>query len=494
MSLRLRVLLLVTVVNVVVFAAGLWFLASGLVEQREELQREFVERLDYTLRPTIDPEGDLKVAQILQWPYWKEFEDALIVDRNWEVAADGRIVPRAVFLNPTGSFRRRHPVDVDAILRLMVQAVEESRPIAGGDGISLPVYDSSGRTWGACWFRLDTRVDRGRLVMSLLPWFLGSTVLLILGTFLLMRSFVLQPVEQLAEGARRVRAGALGTRLAVPRRHDELSDLMRSFNEMTEQVQSFNERLEREVEQATLRVRQVEKAAMRQRQLAAMGELAAGIAHEINNPLGGMLNAVEVLGREDVSEVRRRKYLGLLHDGLERVRATVGKLLRFTPRGTARAAVDLREAAREAAALVEHRAEKLGVAFEVDPGEEPARVLGDRTELGQAILNLVVNALDALEESPPAGGGRVAVTVRAAAERVVVTVEDDGPGVAPEMLDRIGDLFYTTKDVGKGTGLGLALVQSIALQHGGRVELSSKPGEGLRVEVHLPRLAEEPAP
>ena len=492
MSLRLRVLLLVTIVNVVVFTAGLWFLSIELAREREELQLEFAERLDYTLRPTIDPGGALKVAQILQWPYWKDFEDAVIIDRNVYVGDDGRVVPRAVFLNPTGSFRRRHSVDVDAILRLMVKAMDGGQPVSGAQGLSVPIYDLGGRTWGALWFRLDTSVDRAALLMSLAPWFLASTVLLTLGTFLLLRRFVLKPVEALAGGARRVRAGALDTRLPVPRRRDELADLIRSFNEMTAEVQSFNERLEREVGIATAQVRAIEAAAMRQRQLAAMGELAAGIAHEINNPLGGMVNAVQVLERGDLDEARRARYLALLLDGLERVRETVGKLLRFTPRETVRTAIDLGEAARAAISLVEHRAEGQNVRIELFVEPDLPLVLGDRTELGQAVLNLVGNALDALESAPPAGGGRVVVRLALIANRVSLSVEDDGPGVAPEVLERLGSLFYTTKEVGRGTGLGLALVHSIALQHGGRVELSSRLGMGFRAELLLPVL-EAPA-
>ncbi len=486
MSLRIRVLILVTAVNVVVFAAGMWFLSLELAREREELQLEFAERLDYILRPTIDPRGELKVAQILQWPYWKDFQDAILVDRNLQVGADGRVVPRGVFLNPTGSLRRGHGLDVDAVLRFMLRAVDEGQPIGGAQGLSVPIYDLAGRTWGALWFRLDTGVDRRALLWTLLPWFLGSTVLLTLGTFLLLRRFVLEPVEKLAEGAQRVRRGALDTRLEVPRRRDELSELMRSFNDMTREVQGFNERLAREVEAATAQVRAVEAAAMRQRQLAAMGELAAGIAHEINNPLGGMVNAVQVLQREDVAPERRERYLGLLLDGLERVRLTVGNLLRFTPRATALVEIDLAEAVRAALSLVEHRAERAGVRLEFEPQASLPPVLGDRTELGQAVLNLVGNALDALEQAPPPGGGRVRVTLGRLGERLALVVEDDGPGVEPEVLERLGNLFYTTKEVGKGTGLGLALVQNIALRHGGRVEFTSRPGAGFRAQVLLP--------
>src|SRR5262249_31029633 len=112
----------------------------------------------------------------------------------------------------------------------------------------------------------------------------------------------------------------------------ERADLIRQFNAMATTVQGFNTTLEREVARATEKARAAEAAAMTQRRLAATGELAAGVAHEINNPLGGLLNAAESLASEDLSEAKRSQYQALLHGGLERIQATVGRLLRLAPR------------------------------------------------------------------------------------------------------------------------------------------------------------------
>jgi len=172
---------------------------------------------------------------------------------------------------------------------------------------------------------LPQGTDGRRLLLRyVLPAFLFSSVLLTLGTFVALRRFVLDPVERLARGARAVAGGDLSVRVEPPRRGDELARLIETFNVMTARVARFSEELEREVERATDAARRAEAAAMTQRRLAAMGELAAGIAHEINNPLGGLVNAAEVLGREDLPADKRRRYVALLSGGLERIRRTVG--------------------------------------------------------------------------------------------------------------------------------------------------------------------------
>ncbi len=117
--------------------------------------------------------------------------------------------------------------------------------------------------------------------------------------------------------------------------------------------------------------------------------------------------------------------------------------------------------------------------------------MGEANELAQAVLNLLVNALDALE-GVPTGIGRIAVDLSREETELVLSVADNGPGVSADELPRIADAFYTTKDVGRGTGLGLAIVHNVAASHGGRVELFSTPGQGLRAEIRLPARMRSP--
>jgi len=473
-SLRLRVLSLIAVANVLVFAAGVYYLPRKIAEKRVADQVKYTERLLPHIRYAIDPDKELRVGQILSWPNWDVYADAIILDLN----------PRGVSLNPVGSLGRGPEFDREAIEKDVATAVERGETIESAGGVAMPVFDAHGDTWGGCWFRVDPQIDHAGLTRDLLPWFLASTLLLFLGTFVVLRRYVLQPVNRLAGGARALRDGDLAVRVELPRHRDELADLITTFNTMASEVRVFHEHLAVEVENATRKAYLAEAAAMRQRRLAAMGELAAGIAHEINNPLGGLINAADVLGRDTLTPEKRARYLELLRGGLERIQGTVSKLLRLTPRQAVLAPVSLDEPVRDAIDLVRHRAEKQGVLLTQRSDGASHVVQGLQSELGQAVLNLLVNALDALEERGP--GGAIEVGLERAGGEVVCRVVDDGPGVDPARLDSISDLFYSTKSADRGSGLGLALVHSVADQHGGRVHLQNGEGGGFLVELFLP--------
>ena len=454
------------------------------------------------------PRAGLNVAPLLSWPSWDRFQDAILLDRNLARTAAGEVTPLGIALNPLGRARRRPDLDQQAIYAAIARAIELGQPVDGVEGGRvLPIVGPQG-VFGACWYLLP-RGPGGRelLLRYVLPAFAFSTALLTLGTFVAMRRFVLDPVERLARGARAVAAGDLSVRVQPPRHGDELASLIETFNEMTARVARFKVELSREVQRATQAARRAEAAAMTQRRLAAMGELAAGIAHEINNPLGGLVNAAEVLGREDLPADRRRRYVELLAGGLERIRRTVGQLLGFTPRSARPELIAVHQPVLDAVALVRHRAAKLGVelvvrcgghaAHDGEPGEALLAALGalppvrgEAHEIAQAVLNLLVNSLDALEERPARPGGaprgRIDVELESAAGWVAIEVRDDGPGVDPSVLERASDLFFTTKAPGRGSGLGLAIVHNVVAAHGGRVELSSQPQRGFRVRLELP--------
>ncbi len=487
MSLRSRVLLLVFLINAAVFGAGAAFLFRAQVRQEREQAEERTADLLYTLKGTIRPGSELNVAYILQWPYWSSVADAILVDRGAYRLASGGVRAPGIALNPVGSNRRPAAFDEDAALSSVLRAMETRGPVRGVQGGQAVPIEGERGLWGGLWYRAEIHVDRLALVRRMLPWFLLSSLLLTAGTFSMMRRLVLDPVRQLADGARRVQGGDLAVRLAEPARKDELSDLVRSFNAMTSTVEGFNARLSHEVRQATELARRAEAAAMTQRRLAAMGELAAGIAHEINNPLGGLQNAALSLARDDLPRERRERYLGLLQSGLQRIGETVNRLRRFTPREAHSEPLDLVEVARDAIDLVGHRALRLGVTIALE-GERSLPVRGARNELGQALLNVLANALDALEErgTRDPAGARIDVVVEARDGGARVVVRDNGPGVPREELARVADLFYTTKEVGKGTGLGLALVHDALRRHGGRVRLDSEPERFFEVDLWLP--------
>ena len=496
LSLRVRVLLLITLLNVVLFVVGGAYLKGRMREADKQVRSLVEDVLGSGLRSNIDNDSDFKVGPILSYKSWATLrswgllEDVILVGSRNLARVGDLVIAGGIDLNPLGSLRRGPDFDRQEVLSGLLEAIETNRRItvAGGHAVTVA---TDGRVWGACWFKVDRPVAFLGIFGQLLPLFLASTFLLTIGTFWVLRVAVLEPVEQLAEGARRVSAGDLSVSLPEPNRSDELADLVRTFNQMTSTVRGFNETLEEEVREATAKARAAEQAAMTQRRLAAMGELAAGIAHEINNPLGGMLNAVEVLSQEGVPATRRQRYGDLVARGLARIGETVSRLRRFTPREAAREPLDLVPVVQDGLALIQHRAERLGVALDwTPPTASFPPVIAARNEVGQALLNLLSNALDAIEEygvgASASGPARLRIELNLVDGAVQLAVEDNGPGVAEEELTRIADLFYTTKEVGRGTGLGLALVHRAMSELGGRVDLSSRPGAGLRAVLVFP--------
>lgn len=506
-------LLLVGVINVLSFGVAGLLLFPALAQEAQERFEEAADELAGTLREAVRPGAEANVASILDWPLWSQFDDAIVVDSNLEQRGD-RWVPRGVSLNPRGQARRGPEFSRDEVFAALESSIWRARQSLGSPGPVLedPIEVLGGRTqviwverqpWGALWYRPADPDLVAQTARRLAPAFALSTLLLTLSTFVLLRRAVLEPVRDLARAAGGLERGEMHRRAPDPGQNSgELADLTRRFNAMADELQSFQGKLTERVDEATRQAREAEQNAMLQRRLAAMGELAAGIAHEINNPLGGLLNAVDALRKPDMPPDRRERYLALLADGLERIRGTVGQTLRMAPREHSASEFDLLDVVRDACALVRHRVDQLGVALSatlggrdvLDPssGVSPATVVAARNELGGALLNLLQNALDALE--PQAREGRPAqltLTLESAdlgdqRQGWRLAVRDNGPGLDAELLERARDLFFTTKDPGRGTGLGLSIVHNVMDSHGGRLELSSAPGAGFEAILWLP--------
>ncbi|HIF40209.1 MAG TPA: HAMP domain-containing histidine kinase [Planctomycetes bacterium] len=489
------------------------YLREALISaQRAEISIRFRGGLLLPLtRPAGDSAGEIWGAGFFPFPTWlylmpgpffspAKWMTGAIIDPLEEDPSPADLRLGRVYLNPMGSAHRSPLWDQEAVLSQIRQAATEGDPVGDERGLAVPLRLASGELWGGVWLRPREDPIVRPILRQLGPWFLLSTVMLTLATFFGVHRLVLDPVRRLAQGARRLRMGDLTARVPEVRRRDELADLVRSFNGMAEKLEGFNARLATEVQEATAAAREAEAAAMTQRRLAATGELAAGIAHEINNPLGGMLNALEVLGRPDLDPETRERYLELVQGGLERIGETVGKVLRLAPRETAVEPLALVGPLGDALGLIQHRADVQGTQMWLE-GEGGARlasdeqafeawsalplVRGQRNELGQAILNLLVNSLDALVDHA-SGEGRIRVGLESEGEWLRLWVVDNGPGMDADLIQRAADLFYTTKDTGRGTGLGLAIVHNVVNGHGGEVQLRTPPEGGFLVELRLP--------
>ncbi|HEX8187896.1 MAG TPA: ATP-binding protein [Pyrinomonadaceae bacterium] len=242
---------------------------------------------------------------------------------------------------------------------------------------------------------------------------------------------------------------------------------------------------------------EVQEQLARSRRLATIGQLAAGVAHEINNPLAAITTCAEATLRDLKSDPETARAAGerqwdyyleeIVRQALRCKQITRGLLDLSRQKRARRDPVDLNRVVAQAAQLFERRGrEEGGVRFEVEADPAVGEVATDEAMVRQVLDNLLANALDAA-----GGGGAVRVTTLLDGERVRVEVADTGPGIPPETLARVFDPFFTTKDPGRGSGLGLAISLTLAEALGGALTVESKPGEGSRFRLWLPRRTPE---
>ncbi|MCG5055853.1 MAG: PAS domain-containing protein [Myxococcales bacterium] len=224
--------------------------------------------------------------------------------------------------------------------------------------------------------------------------------------------------------------------------------------------------------------------------LAAIGRLAGGVAHEINNPLGGILAFTQILQRPDITDDERTEYLAEIEKMALRCKAIVQSLLRFARQGpaTVRGPVNLNDVISESLRFSPYKfgARDVAIVSSLAPNLPP--ILGSPNQLEQILINLLSNSVDAIVSQRPGASGRVEVSTRCEGEDVVLELRDDGPGIPEAALEKLFDPFFTTKDEGKGTGLGLAVTYAIVEEHGGRIRASNLPGGGALFSVSFPSL------
>lgn len=227
--------------------------------------------------------------------------------------------------------------------------------------------------------------------------------------------------------------------------------------------------------------------------LEALGTLAGGIAHDFNNIVGGILGQAELALHELPPDHPAAQALLQIQQAGRRARATVQQILAFSRGGsTPSAVIDLRSVVAETCALLMAQ-RPAGVQMDVDTGGQPLPMVGDAAQMHQVLLNLCLNAWQAL----PEGRGRVRLRLWGDAHEICLQVADDGMGIAESARERIFDPFFTTKPSGEGTGLGLAVVHGIVQAHGGRVVVESAPGQGATFTLHFTRsvqAAPDPVP
>ena len=317
----------------------------------------------------------------------------------------------------------------------------------------------------------------------------SAAVLLLAALGVLTYRWVFRPLRQLGHGSRRVAAGDFSYRLQLDTR-DEMAELADAFNAMTTRFQEIRDDLDREVQ---LRTREV----IRGEQLASVGFLAAGVAHEINNPLASIAMCAESLesrlqelGADAADAQVARRYVELIQAEAFRCKGITEKLLDFSRLGEVRRqATGLLAIVRDVADMLQHVGRFKGHAIAIESDQDVLALVNPQ-EIKQVILNLLVNALDSIEGE---GGVRVSVRRSPLAEtgvggcEAVLTITDDGCGMTDEVLEHLFEPFFTRRKQGQGTGLGLSIVHRIVTDHGGRIEATSPgPGQGSTFRVTLP--------
>jgi two-component system NtrC family sensor kinase len=344
--------------------------------------------------------------------------------------------------------------------------------------------------------KIDAEIAQSRhrfMIYSLLMAIFvgGASALFLLRT-------IHRPVRQLMEGTRQVATGNLDYEIRVPSK-DEIGQLASSFNEMTrflqqarEQNESWSRTLEKRIQEKTEELNQIHEQIVQIEKMASLGQLSATVAHELNNPLEGILTYAKLTAKRlrkvtDPVAQTSQEDLDLIIREVQRCGNIVKNLLLFSKKqvgefGVAPVAGIVEQAVR----LVQHHFAISGVSFQQEIRVPDASILCDGNQIQQALLALFVNAVEAMN-----GGGTLRLAVdRDASGNTIISIADTGTGIAAEELPHIFEPFYTTKKEGNGVGLGLSVVYGIVERHGGTVSVQSEPGKGTVFTMTFPPVAQ----
>jgi signal transduction histidine kinase len=355
---------------------------------------------------------------------------------------------------------------------------------------------------------------------------LDILVLVAFGVYIFSK-LVVKPVQKLVQTAESFQEGDIIPDVSAGEQN-ELGKLSQALNTMLQRLAENKEELRQHIsslEQANLELQRAQQEVIFSEKLASVGRLAAGIAHEIGNPIGIVLGYLELLQRKDTDEGERMELVGRMGNEIQRVNQTIRQLLDFSrPSSSEREAISVHPLIRETLDVLDHQLRQKDIEVVLELEAQADIVFANADQLKQVFLNLMVNAADAMEgTSDRPQGGELHVRTQAFAggnlirgnsraqplrrrtdpttadyshlrrSRVTageswlqIQFADTGVGIPKENQKRVFDPFYTTKEVGKGTGLGLSVSIQIIETLGGRMDLSSNPGQETRITIQLP--------
>jgi len=382
-------------------------------------------------------------------------------------------------------------------------------------GLITPVYNEDTCTGASCHASvtdepilgvLDVHLSLQEIDDTLLEQnqdFLLITYALMLGLASLCGLFVWQfvhkPVHALIKGTAQLSKGNLSHRISI-QSHTEIGCLADSFNQMAnelelaqQQLTDWAHTLEKRVEEKTNILKQAQTKLVQHEKMASLGTLSAAVAHEINNPLSGVLTYTRLLRKlldVDVPEPERlpdmRKYLEVIASEVSRCGKIVSNLLDFSRQSDMRIApADLNKVLDRALFLIGHKLKLQNIQLHQDLLPNLPHITCDADQIQQALLALLLNAIEALPD-----GGNIRVTTRKTDKDIQIVITDTGVGMSPSQMAHIFEPFYTTKSALNGVGLGLAIVYGIIHRHKGHIDVQSEEGLGTTFEISLPIAAQ----
>lgn len=396
----------------------------------------------------------------------------------------GRLVARAGVPAALQSLPADVPVDI-----------ERTRTLSTREGRALEVLVPGTAGPVVAVLRIDDESGRAGPLLRLVALYTCVFALgLLVFTYIVVTRTLVRPIDQLAAAARRVSEGAPS--LDVPRDGPrEITQLAVAFAEMTRRLREEETALRSkidELERTTAELANAQSTIVRSERLASVGRLAAGLAHEIGNPIAAILGFEDLLLSGGLEPEEQRDFLERMKRETERIHRVLRQLLDFARPAAAprpqepEAPGSVADAVRDVAELVRPHKAFRDVSLELEMASDVPLVTFPRSQLTQVLLNLLLNAADAAGKD-----GKVRVRVQRAARTVLLMVEDDGPGIRADVRDKLFEPFVTTKDVGAGTGLGLAVCRGLVEAAGGTIGADDSELGGARFTVELPAATSE---
>jgi signal transduction histidine kinase len=307
---------------------------------------------------------------------------------------------------------------------------------------------------------------RKYLVFSVVSALVPNLVLVLL----IVRTFS-RPIGRITVAAVQVANGEYGTEVDLRKSNDEIGLLAESFNEMSRKMAGDIEQL-----------RQLNEQLTRTEKLAAMGTLAAGVAHEVNNPLAAISSLIQMMQARKNLDAETGEKLKLISAQISRITQVTKDMMDFARvRPAAKTSIDINQTIETTLRLASFDKSFQNLRLKKTLATNLPEISADNDQLQQVFLNLFLNARDAMP-----GGGELLIKTSNSNNEIKIEIADSGSGIAPKNLKQIFDPFFTTKQTGKGTGLGLAVCYGIVTAHGGKIEVSSNDKSGTTFFVVLP--------